>query len=158
MPISDDRVRAARPGDAQELLRLRVAVLAGEAVTDAWRISFQADMQQRLGADPSLRAFVAPAPDGTLAACAIGCVYRGYTGPTYPQGRWGRIFTVVTDPAWRRQGLGRAVTAALAQSMTEEGCSSIELRATDEGAALYRQMGFTAIDGPYMTLRPPESK
>ncbi|WP_282202998.1 GNAT family N-acetyltransferase [Kitasatospora fiedleri] len=85
-------VRPAVPEDAEELLRLRVDVLTGQAATDAWRATFLADLQARLGTDPHLLAYVADSGDGgdgTLAACAIGVVYRGYNGPSYPDGRWG---------------------------------------------------------------------
>ncbi|MFJ9948445.1 GNAT family N-acetyltransferase [Kitasatospora sp. NPDC091207] len=144
--------RPARPEDADELLRLRVAVLDGAELTDEWRSTFRDDMRARLGGDPHLLAFVVPA-DGGLAACAIGIVYRGYLGPAYPTGRWGRIHTVATDPAHRRRGHARAVTTALVEALRDVGCGSIELRATEAGAPLYRDLGFGPVDG-YMTLRP----
>ncbi|MFD7598742.1 hypothetical protein ACFV6D_37680, partial [Kitasatospora sp. NPDC059812] len=97
-------VRPAGPEDADELLRLRVAVLDGARLTDDWRTTFRDDMRERLGTDPNLLAYVVPADDGTLASCAIGIVYRGYRGPTHPTGRWARIHTVATDPAHRRGG------------------------------------------------------
>ncbi|MFF2950413.1 GNAT family N-acetyltransferase [Kitasatospora sp. NPDC057965] len=154
-----DRVRPAGPGDADELLRLRVAVLDGGPLDEAWRATFREDMRARLGRDPDLLAYVVPADGGGLAACAIGIVYRGYRGPTHPTGRWGRIHTVVTDPAHRRRGHARAVTAALVEALGACGCGSIELRATEAGAPLYRTLGFGPVDG-YMRLdlgatRPP---
>ncbi|MFJ9446406.1 GNAT family N-acetyltransferase [Kitasatospora sp. NPDC101235] len=152
MPAPDPRARAATPHDADELLRLRVAVLTGEPVTDQWRATFRDDVRRRLGTDPDLFAYVADAPGGGLAACAIGIVYRGYCGPAYPTGRWARIHTVVTDPAHRRQGLARAVTSALVTAITQHGCS-IELRATEAGVPLYRSLGFKPVDG-FMALLP----
>ncbi|MFJ9446418.1 GNAT family N-acetyltransferase [Kitasatospora sp. NPDC101235] len=118
-----------RPGDAEELLRLRVDVLTGQPATDAWRTTFLADMQARLGTGPQLIAFVADGGDGVLAACAIGVVYRGYDGLSYPGGLWGRVYTVVTDPRHRRQGLAEAVPRALVNALQEQGCSSVELSA-----------------------------
>ncbi|MER8185946.1 GNAT family N-acetyltransferase [Kitasatospora sp. NPDC094015] len=146
-------VRPAGPGDADELLRLRVAVLDGSPVTDDWRATFRDDMRERLGADPSLLAFVVPVDADTLAACAIGIVYRGYRGPTHPGGLWGRVHTVVTDPAHRGRGHARATTTALVGALRAAGCSSIELRATEAGAPLYRSLGFGPLPG-YMALRP----
>ncbi|MCG6495686.1 GNAT family N-acetyltransferase [Kitasatospora sp. A2-31] len=151
MSVPDPRVRPATPQDADELLRLRVAVLTGEPVTDHWRTTFRDDMLQRLGNDPDLLAYVADGPGGSLTACAVGIVYRGYCGPTYPTGQWARIHTVVTDPGHRRQGLARAVTSALVTAIKQRGCS-IELRATDAGAPLYRSLGFEPVDG-FMALR-----
>ncbi|MFE2726487.1 GNAT family N-acetyltransferase [Kitasatospora sp. NPDC059327] len=145
-------VRPAGPDDADELLRLRVAVLDGGPLTEQWRTTFRDDMHERLGTDPNLLAYVAPAEEG-LAACAIGIVYRGYLGPAFPTGLWGRIHTVATDPDHRRRGHGRAVTTALVEAFKARGCGSIELRATAAGASLYRTLGFEALDG-FMTLRP----
>ncbi|KQV20833.1 MULTISPECIES: GNAT family N-acetyltransferase [unclassified Kitasatospora] len=148
------RPRPALPEDAEELLRLRVEVLTGEPATEQWRTTFQADMRERLGADPTLLAFVADAEDSRLAACAIGIIYRGYEGPFYPGGLWGRVHTVVTDPKHRRKGMGEAVTRSLITALQEAGCSSVELSATDEGRPLYDKLGFTPAPH-YLTLRQP---
>ncbi|MFC8716561.1 GNAT family N-acetyltransferase [Kitasatospora sp. NPDC057198] len=147
-------VRPATPHDAEELLRLRVDVLTGRPADDAWRRTFLADMRARLGSDPHLLAYVADDGDGALAACAIGVVYRGYDGPAYPGGLWGRVHTVVTDPRHRRRGLGEAVTRALVVALQDRGCSSVELIATDEGLPLYRKLGFDPATH-YLTLRQP---
>ncbi|MFB7470516.1 GNAT family N-acetyltransferase [Kitasatospora sp. NPDC056184] len=148
---ADGGVRPAGPGDADELLRLRVAVLDGGPLDAEWRATFRDDMRDRLGRDPHLLAFVVPADGGGLAACAIGIVYRGYRGPSHPTGLWGRIHTVVTDPAHRRRGHGRAVAEALVEALGAGGCGSVELRATEAGAPLYRTLGFAPVDG-YMRL------
>ncbi len=145
--------RPAVPEDADELLRLRVAVLDGGPLTDQWRSTFRDDMRERLGTDPNLLAYVVPTAGGGLAACAIGIVYHGYLGPAFPNGLWGRIHTVATDPAHQRQGHGRAVTTALVEALKDHGCGSVELRATAAGASLYRTLGFEPLDG-FMTLRP----
>ncbi|MFE9424254.1 GNAT family N-acetyltransferase [Kitasatospora sp. NPDC006697] len=147
-------VRPATPKDAEELLRLRVDVLTGQPATDAWRATFLADMQARLGTDPQLLAFVADSADDELAACAIGVVYRGYEGPFYPGGLWGRVHTVVTDPRHRRQGLAEAATRALVTALQDRGCSSVELIATPEGLPLYKKLGFDPA-AHYLTLRQP---
>ncbi|MFD8316228.1 GNAT family N-acetyltransferase [Kitasatospora purpeofusca] len=147
-------VRPATPKDAEELLRLRVDVLTGRPATDSWRSTFLADMQNRLGTDPHLLAYVADGEDGDLAACAIGVVYRGYEGPAYPGGLWGRVHTVVTDPRHRRQGLAEAVTRALVGGLQDRGCSSVELIATAEGLPLYEKLGFDPV-AHYLTLRHP---
>ncbi|QES51849.1 GNAT family N-acetyltransferase [Streptomyces venezuelae] len=154
MPAARPCARAAVPDDADELLRLRVAILNGEPHGTTWRTAFRDDMRRRLGSDPDLFAFVTPAPDGSgLAACAIGVAYQAYGGPTYPDGLWARVHTVVTDRGHRRRGHGRAVTAALVAALRGRGCGSIELRATPDGIALYSALGFDALGG-YMVLRP----
>ncbi|MEE1823795.1 GNAT family N-acetyltransferase [Streptomyces sp. BE20] len=153
-PTPPAPVRPATSDDAEELLRLRVDVLTGRPATDAWRDTFLADMRARLGTDPHLLAFVADGEAGSLAACAIGILYRGYDGPAYPGGLWGRVHTVVTDPLQRRQGLAEAVTRALVTALQERGCSSVELIATPEGLPLYDRLGFDPA-AHYLTLRRP---
>ncbi|MFE2178109.1 hypothetical protein [Kitasatospora sp. NPDC059462] len=141
-------VRAARPGDADERLRLRVAVLDGAPLDERWRAAFRDDLRARPGRDLHLRALVAPPGGGRgPAACAIGSIHHGYRGPSRPTGRWGRIHTVVRDPAHPRRGPGRAVTAASVEALAAAGCGPAGLRATGDGAALRRGLGFGAVDG-----------
>ncbi|MET9613796.1 GNAT family N-acetyltransferase [Kitasatospora indigofera] len=144
--------RPAEPADADEILRLRIAVRDGGPLTEHWQGVFRDDMRARLGTDPDLLAYVVPA-DGGLVACAIGLVHRGYRGPAHPTGRWGRIHTVATDPLHQRRGHGRAATAALVEALKDAGCGSVELRATEAGAGLYRALGFEPVGG-FMALRP----
>ncbi|WP_331731289.1 GNAT family N-acetyltransferase [Kitasatospora sp. NBC_01300] len=143
-------VRAASARDAEELLRLRVAVLAGEPVTAEWRATFLADMKSQLGRNLDLVGYVAETGD-TLAACAVGTVYRGIGGPGYPQGLWARIHLVVADPRFRRRGLASECMNALVADLRARGCTSIELRSSDEGVHLYRSLGFVE-HGTYMAL------
>ncbi|MBF9071860.1 GNAT family N-acetyltransferase [Streptacidiphilus fuscans] len=149
-------VRAAVPGDVDQLLELRVQVMAGEPVTQAWRDTLGQDLRERLGVDPDLLVFVAPGDGGQLLACAIGMAYHGYRSPRFETGRWGRVLIVVTRPAARRRGYAKAVMRALLDAFDAAGCSaSIELRATDMAEPLYTGLGFTQVpSGSYMTLRP----
>ncbi|MGW2539890.1 GNAT family N-acetyltransferase [Kitasatospora sp. NPDC001574] len=143
-------VREASAPDAEELLRLRVAVLAGEPLTEQWRATFLADMKAQLGRNPDLTGYVAET-DGTLAACAVGTVYRGLGGPGYPEGLWARIHLVVADPRFRRQGLASRCMNALVANLRARGCTAIELRSSAEGVHLYKALGFVE-HGTYMAL------
>ncbi|MFJ8693961.1 GNAT family N-acetyltransferase [Streptomyces roseolilacinus] len=61
-------------------------------------------------------------------------------------GRWAGFMAVEVDPAHRRQGLARAVMAALAARALEEGASAAWLQVesdNDAARALYGGMGFT---------------
>jgi GNAT superfamily N-acetyltransferase len=63
----------------------------------------------------------------------------------------GRIRRVYVRPAWRNQGIGRAlVTALVDQARTH--FRSVRLRAENAGAArLYERMGFVPIENPDAT-------
>ncbi|GHJ49458.1 hypothetical protein Cs7R123_68000 [Catellatospora sp. TT07R-123] len=134
--------------DAAELVRLRTVMLgamAGEPVPDGpWQEQVAAHAR-RLLADPDgdFAAYVADRPDGPgLAACAVGAIDVRLGGPWDPSGRSGYVFNVVTDEAYRRRGLSRACLAALLEWFAAHGVASVDLRATDDGAPLYRELGF----------------
>jgi ribosomal protein S18 acetylase RimI-like enzyme len=90
---------------------------------------------QVLGSGPSV--WFATVPGTGEVPAAIGrCVVDG---------RWAGFMAVEVDPEYRRQGLARAVMAALARRALEEGASAAWLQVeTDNEAAraLYGGMGF----------------
>jgi GNAT superfamily N-acetyltransferase len=57
-------------------------------------------------------------------------------------GATGWIGTVWVDPAWRRRGLGRALTQATIDAGEAAGTRSFLFGATDEGRPLYEGLGF----------------
>ena len=55
------------------------------------------------------------------------------------------VENIAVFPAFRRQGIGRALTEALIQTAEKEGCAfiTLEVRPSNEAAvALYRNLGF----------------
>ncbi|MEC5218947.1 GNAT superfamily N-acetyltransferase [Actimicrobium sp. GrIS 1.19] len=54
----------------------------------------------------------------------------------------GRIVNVFTAPAWRRQGVAKHLLEELIQRGKQAGIGTFSLGASEEGAALYRQLGF----------------
>jgi GNAT superfamily N-acetyltransferase len=87
-----------------------------------------------LGSGPSVWFASIPGEGGTPAA--IGrCVVDA---------RWAGFMAVEVDPAYRRQGLAKAIMAALARRALEEGASAAWLQVesdNDGGRALYAGMG-----------------
>ncbi|MEV3989309.1 GNAT family N-acetyltransferase [Streptomyces sp. NPDC049837] len=102
-----------------------------------------------LGTGPSV--WFASVPGDADVPAAIGrCVVDG---------RWAGFMAVEVDPAYRRQGLGTAVMAALARRALEEGASAAWLQVeSDNGGALalYEGMGF-AVHHLYHHFRSPEA-
>jgi GNAT superfamily N-acetyltransferase len=88
-----------------------------------------------LGSGPSVWFASIPGEGGTPAA--IGrCVVDA---------RWAGFMAVEVDPAYRRQGLAKAIMTALARRALEEGASAAWLQVesdNDGGRALYAGMGF----------------
>jgi GNAT superfamily N-acetyltransferase len=123
---------AAGAQDAVPLTEaVRVAVVSDLGFTD------QADKVARfLGGLPSSVRVLAAVDDGGLAHATSAChVFGEYT----------QLFFVNTEPAWRRRGIGQAMTVAAVRAAGALGARSAFLHATDEGVAVYERLGFEAV-------------
>ncbi|MFG3686370.1 GNAT family N-acetyltransferase [Micromonospora sp. NPDC047740] len=155
--------RPATPDDAAELVRLRglmlAAVKGAEPPPGPWQDVARAQLREWLAEpEPSMAAFVVDAPDGTLAACAVGTIERRLGGPDNPNGLTGYVFNVSTDPVHRRRGHSRACLTALLGWFHERGVRRIDLRASAAGRPLYRSLGFRETRDPAMRLAlPPQA-
>jgi predicted N-acetyltransferase YhbS len=89
------------------------------------------------------RAFVAES-DGAIVG----------TGITTVNGPVGWIGTIWVEPAWRGQGLGRAMTLATIEAADAAGCSTLVLVATAAGQPLYERLGFR-IQTEYRIVEAP---
>jgi GNAT superfamily N-acetyltransferase len=77
------------------------------------------------------RPFVAEA-DGDVVGTSVLSV----------NGAVGWIGTVWVDPAWRRRGIGLALTRATIDEAEAAGCRTLVLVATEAGRPLYERLGF----------------
>jgi ribosomal protein S18 acetylase RimI-like enzyme len=153
-------VRRAGPGDASELMRLRVVMLSGMPGASPpepgpW-LETGADLLRRQLTDPAQRlaAFVVPRPDTPerLAACVVGAVDERLPSPFYPNPRRGYVYNVATDPEYRRRGYSRACMAALLTWYGSQGVGLVDLRASPDGEPLYESLGFFRTPDPSMRL------
>ena len=83
------------------------------------------------------------AGDGTVAASGHAAEHNGVF----------ILDRILTDPAHRRRGLGRALVTALG-SMQRDGASRRVLVATEDGCALYSTLGWRILS-PYSTIVIP---
>ncbi|GAA5084039.1 GNAT superfamily N-acetyltransferase [Thermocatellispora tengchongensis] len=116
-----------------------------------WRDAYARSLAERLH-DDDVAVFVVDAPGGGLAACGIGFVFRRFPGPGLPDGRFGYILGMTTDPAHRRRGHARAIMRALLDWYRDKKVARIDLHATSDGDPLYREFGFS-MDYPGLSLR-----
>lgn len=116
-----------------------------EDFTIADRAGFADDEQEWAAVDPAFRdpgrllgpavtAFVAYV-DGVPAAAAMSFTDGGVT----------RVGWVRTVPAFRRRGLGAAVTRAAVLAGFDRGATIAALEASPVGVGLYRSLGFRQI-------------
>lgn len=92
---------------------------------------------QVLGSGPSVWFATVTGADEAVPRAIGRCVVDG---------RWAGFAAVEVDPAYRRQGLAKAVMGVLARRALEEGASAawLQVESDNEGArALYDGMGFT---------------
>ncbi|GIH98990.1 GNAT family N-acetyltransferase [Planobispora takensis] len=151
-------VRGATPDDIPELVRLR-QILADRMAMDGslpveslWEEAYADSLKERLGsADTAV--YVVDAPQGGLAACGIGLIFDRFPGPSLPDGRYGYIQGMTTDPGHRRRGHSRAIMGALMEWYRASGIRKVDLHATSDGEPLYRQFGFVEDGYPSLTWR-----
>ncbi len=71
--------------------------------------------------------------------------------PVNPAGMTGYILSVATDPRYRRLGHARAVVVATLDWLRHCGVERVDLHASDDGAPLYRDLGFHEPRGLALT-------
>ena len=72
-------------------------------------------------------------------------------------GEWAGLTAISVDPAFRRRGLGTAVTIALANLAAQRGARGIYLQVENDNAAaraLYREIGFGDHHGYHYRVEP----
>lgn len=75
------------------------------------------------------------------------------SSPGNPEGLFGYVFNVATDPAHRRRGYSRACVTALVDWYRERGVGIVDLRASAAAEPLYASLGFVRAGDPAMRLR-----
>jgi GNAT superfamily N-acetyltransferase len=153
-------LRPAEPGDAADLLHLRLGLLEslGRDVgpgSAPWRRDALRWFAQRTE-DPRWRILGAAAPTG-LVAYGAATITEHLPGPGRPDGRKAYVVSMATAPAWRRRGLARAILLDLVEWARAEGLDVVDLHASADGLPLYRSVGFEPSPFTAMTLRIDES-
>ncbi len=83
---------------------------------------------------------------GRIVSCAFLTCYEDLPSAENPLGRKGYLHNVYTVPAFRGKGLATQVVKRCIQSARDWGAGSVSLGATQEGAAVYRNLGFEFSD------------
>lgn len=86
-------------------------------------------------------AFLAEA-DGAAVACAILIWWTMPPSLTSSHRKRGYVSSVYTDPAWRRNGVARALMERLIACARAMGMRRLILKASDMGRPLYLDLGF----------------
>ncbi len=139
-------VRRATTGDIPALVGLRIAFddeLAGPTPADRaaeHRVRIETYFRSHVP-DGAYRVWVADAGGLVVGMAGLIVIDR----PPHPRSRRrpeAMVFNVMTDAAWRRRGVGRAIMEAVIADGRALGCRRIVLRASDVGSHLYAALGF----------------
>lgn len=78
------------------------------------------------------------------------------SGTVFFDGTTGGLYNIATLPGARGRGVGRAVTATLANIARERGCAETVLHASEAGRPLYDRLGYEAVCAvPQFVWIPP---
>lgn len=153
MAIRTDRVRAVAgpPG-------LRVDRLAQGAPLSAWVAAYGPAMGVRDEDFPLVTVAEESRPDapGSLIRFEgrIDGRIVGVSELLLADGVAG-VYLVATDAAWRRRGVGAALTSAALALARDRGFPVATLQATHMGESLYRRLGFTTVARYETVALPP---
>ena len=152
----------ASAADIPALTELRLGYLAedfgalDDAQAEAFREALPGYFRENL--NRRLLGYIAR-EGGEAVACALLLLVDKPMSPAFPNGRTGAVLNVYTRPAGRRRGCARRLMEMLLADAKERGLCRIELKATADGAPLYRSLGFTDGGDKYslLTWRDPRA-
>lgn len=157
--MSDFSVRRATVADVEAVVDLRALMFSAMGVPGVdepgWRAAAAGWFERELDG-PDLCVVLAESSAGQVVAGAMGTLRFGTPSTVNPNGVWGQVSNVATQPDARRRGLARdCVVGVLDWLRDDTAASVVELFATREGAGLYEDLGFTPTAWPAMRLRLP---
>lgn len=156
--MNDVVARRAGLADIPRLIELR-ALMVAEMGDDfdsvpGLREAAAAWFARRMADPRGFAAFVAEVPGEGVVSCAIGTVEDHAPSPRSLSGLRGELANVCTERAFRGRGLARAcVEALLAWFRDETDATLVRLAATEDGAPLYRSLGFVPPRDLILQLR-----
>lgn len=92
---------------------------------------------------PNAHYVVATDDEGNVRATAAAAVFGSTTS----------VYFVNTDPAWRRRGVGAAITAAALRRAAGAGAERAVLDSSALGRPIYRRLGFQVVSETSLFLR-----
>ncbi len=149
------RVRRANTQDAPLLAYQRAAMFRDmgvmeEAEADVIR-AFQDYATTALG-DGRLLAWLALVDDTAVGGLAAH-LQDGPPMAHWMSGRGARLIDMFVEPAWRRQGVARALLRNAMQDLAAMGLETVDLIASAKGGPLYASEGFAPLPEMRRSLR-----
>jgi GNAT superfamily N-acetyltransferase len=153
-------IRLATPADAEIIAWHRARMFQDMGmVPDHLFEVFRDKSRERVHvalASGEYNGWLIPEPGNSQSIVAgAGVIVRGIPPIPIPDasgemkiyvGRQALIVNVFTEPQWRRRGLARLLMQRIIAWCREQSIESVVLHASDDGRALYEQLGFFATN------------
>ena len=91
--------------------------------------------------------------EGKAVSTAFMSIAERPPRPGNSSNRVGTIYSVYTDPEYRRRGIATKVLQLLLQEAKENNVATVDLSATADGRPLYEKLGFKLPNYTYMKLK-----
>lgn len=141
--------------DIEELVNLRIAYLNEDYS------GLSGDNEQRIKAalpkyyvkHLNRDLFVYVAREDIIVSCAFLLIIEKPANPAFITGKTGTLLNAYTAPDYRRKGLAKTLLQNLLQDAKQMELDFIELKATQEGYCLYRDLGFEQEFSKYKSMK-----
>ena len=143
---SEIEIRPATLADVPDLVRLRRVMFQavtwdGPADMDGATRASEEHLRTAIPAG-TFRGWVAVTPAGEVVATGGLIIDHHLPTPRNLSGQVAYILNVVTDPAYRRQGLARRIVQTMLDWTARQQIARVTLNASEHGRRLYASMGF----------------
>jgi ribosomal protein S18 acetylase RimI-like enzyme len=154
MPSHRWAIRRATLDDVPDLVHLRRTMFESMGYDDPAQLAAADEAANaylsRALSEGTFYGWLAFADTGEAVGSGGAVIDRHPPGPSNLSGQSGYIMNISTDPRYRRQGIARRMMQTILRWLVEQGIDQVTLHATDEGRALYEQLGF--VEGNEMVL------
>ncbi len=148
--------RKATEADVELLVNTRLTLLEEDSgeMTDHERLSLYQGNKNCMEAglsNGSFFAFLAFDGDTFVGACST-CLYSVLPGRKLPNGKNAYIQNMLVTPAYRRNGIGRALVSMCINEAITMDYTRITLHATQKGKLLFEHCGFRMADNQKLVM------
>ena len=154
MSRAEVEVRLAGETDIADLVRLRRMMWEAMGVEDVSQLNATDEAAAAYFsaaiAAGTFHGWLAVTGTGTAVGAGGVVIDQHPPGPGNLSGRVGYVMNLVTDPRYRRRGIGRRIMETILGWLKEQGVRHVSLHATEAGRPLYEELGF--VDSNEMRL------
>ena len=138
--------RKLTDNDIEIFIKMRINQLREEGANEDIDLAHALrDYYLRHLSDGTFISWLALDNDRIIGTSGISIVEK----PPYfgcPSGKIGLLSSMFTDKAYRRKGIAKTLLSKVVDEASKQGCSSVQITASDMGVLLYSDFGFEKND------------